>query len=94
MSDIAGIDDPWAEWAPRPADIRARWEMRCRVERPAYQRAELAARSDIPADLRRELLRDPDTVDAGRRMIANGRGAVFDDPSVFATDTDDLPPAA
>jgi len=98
MDDITDTtDDPWAEWAPTPEDVRATWEMRVHIWRPSDQRAELAALSDIPADLRAELLRDPDTVDAGRRMLANGRAAVFDDPSVFFADdtpADDLPPAA
>jgi len=93
------INDPWEPWRPTPADIRATWEMRCRAPwRLPSERAELAACSDVPIDLRAELLRDPDTVDAGQRMIANGRAALFDDPSVFFTDdTDaggDLPPAA
>jgi len=93
MDDITDTtDDPWAEWAPTPEDVRATWQLRCHIWRPSDQRAELAARSDIPADLRAELLADPAVRATGRKMVTDGRGAAFDDPSVFATD--DLPPAA
>jgi len=96
MDDITDTtDDPWAEWAPTPEDVRSTWERRARTSYllPS-ERAELAARSDIPADLRAELLADAETRDAGRRMIANGRAAIFDDPSVFFDTDTDSPPAA
>lgn len=97
ITDTDINDDPWEPWRPTAADIRATWEMRVHAPwRLPSERAELAARSDIPADLRAELLSDPDTVAAGRHMVATGRGAIFDCPSVFfdtdAGDGDNRPP--
>jgi len=87
-------DDPWEPWRPRPCGIRVAWELRCHIWRPSDQRAELAARSDIPTDLRAELLADPAVRATGRKMVADGRGASFDDPSVFFDTDTDSPPAA